>query len=185
MKKEIWCQGRRNIEKQAAWFRSGSNLVPPTHSSSSQNPTNFLRTRFKLNLFRRKFVWSTEELEWNRRNLLGIRLEPGCRFLHVPCTLAPKSIFHQIFLGFRKWPKKVWLWPNCLSRSNEGRRNFRFATERFKCRPLLSSFLKQSGIIFLINCYFAIHFPRWNTLRKFSTEIMIDRDLLWWCRNCM
>ena len=62
------------------------------------------------------------------------RLEPGCLFLHVPCTLASKSIFHLTFLGVRNWPKKVWPCTNFLSRSNEGRQNFLFATENVK-RP--------------------------------------------------
>ena len=39
---------------------------------------------------------------------------------------------------------------NCLSRSNEGRRDFQFATEIFKRRPVL-----WIGIIFLIKNLFS------------------------------
>ena len=81
-----------------------------------------------LNLFQKKLLGSTEELEWNQRNSLGTRSEPGCLFLYV-----------LTFLGVKRWSKNWVPWTTILSRLNKHRPIFHFATKNYKCRPVVLS----------------------------------------------
>ncbi len=65
----------------------------------------------------------------------------------VPPTLAPNLMFQWTVLSVQNWPKNCWPWMTFLSRSNTGRRFFQFATEEFKCRPLLN--LRKNLLCFL------------------------------------
>ncbi len=51
--------------------------------------------------------------------------------------LPPPGRFHLIFLWVRNLAIKVWPWTTVISRSNERWQNFQFATEEFKCWPLI------------------------------------------------
>ncbi len=53
------------------------------------------------------------------------------------CHWLSDLMFQWTILDAQNWPKKYWPWMTFLSRSNKGRRFFQFATEEFKCRPLI------------------------------------------------
>ena len=94
--------------------------------------------------------WTARTVHWNIK--FGARVggtwrnwypdpfrpESGCLFLHVPVTLEPKFGFCLTHPGVNRWPKRNWPWTTFLSRPNEVGRFFQFATEYFKCRPLIT-----------------------------------------------
>ena len=108
------------IPARCNWFRSSSSeILPNSHRISSQVGPIF---RPMVNL---------TASGWNQKG-------SGYLFLHVPPTLAPNFIFQWTVLTVQNWPKNCWPWMTFLSRSNTGRQFFQFATEEFKCRPLMS-----------------------------------------------
>ncbi len=130
------------------WFQDSSNeVLSQFQLSSTAVPPQFQRwplgwllgwpLDLESDLVRKNLVGRAEELEWNRRNSAGIRIEQGCLFLQVPSTLAPISLFCPPLLRAKSHLKEGRPWTTFLSRSNEGRRFFQFAIENFKRRPLV------------------------------------------------
>ncbi len=151
--RKVWWKNKFSVRVVGTWRNrtlvlirfqpssSDSIPVPPHLQKVSSRPDSISAKQtldWKSDLVRKNLVGSVEELEWNRRNLAGIRTEQGCLLLHVPSTLAPISLFGLPFLGSKSHLKEGRPWMTFLSRSNEGRRFFQFAIENFKRRPLIS-----------------------------------------------